>query len=78
MICDILFLQELMLCRSYIHFLYTLSGDFDNASFVCDREPEGIVEGCPVTRLLSCGGNVYISVDDSLIGIIFQMVMTKY
>ena len=44
---DIICLQELMLCRSDLHILNELNDDFENISYVLDREAEGIVEGRP-------------------------------
>ena len=45
--CDIIFLQELLLCRSDLHILDELNNDFENIVFVQDRESAGIVEGSP-------------------------------
>ena len=72
---DVLFLQELLLCKSDLHMLYDLNENFDNAAYVIDRESEGIIEGRPsrgVAILWRKGffANVKpLFIDDSCIGI---------
>lgn len=74
--CDILFLQELMLLKSDVPFLDSLSNEYDNVACVNDRESMGIVEGRPargVAILWKKSLSTTISpliIDDSLIGII--------
>ena len=81
--CDILFLQELMLLKPDVPFLFSLSEEFNNVACVCDREVEGIVEGRPskgVAILYKKYLSSYIScvdVDDSLIGIIVSSGIEK-
>ena len=44
---DILFLQEIMLCKSDLGLLNDFNEDFECVGFVKDRESEGINEGRP-------------------------------
>ena len=44
-ISDVVFLQEIMLCKSDLSFLDCLDDNFEKVAFVNDREQEGIVEG---------------------------------
>ena len=75
---DIVFLQELMLCKSDLCILNNFDSRFEYAAFVQDRESEGINEGRP-----SKGVAIYwrkrlslnitpLIIDDSLIGIILD------
>ena len=72
---DVLFLQELLLCKSDLHILQELSEDFDNVAYVLDRESEGIIEGRPsrgVAILWRKGMSANVKplfIDDSCIGI---------
>ena len=74
--CDILFLEELMLLKPDVPFLFSLSEEFNNVACVCDREGEGIVEGRPskgvaILYKKCLSSNIsHIEIDDSLIGII--------
>ena len=81
--CDIVFLQELLLCRSDLPILDELNNDFENIAFVQDRESDGIMEGRPtrgVAVLWRKSLSSYISpllIDDSVIGIILSNVTSK-
>ena len=72
---DILFLQELLLCKSDLHILQELDKNFDNVAYVMDRESEGIIEGRPSRGVAilwrkSLFPNVKpLIIDDSCIGI---------
>ena len=82
-VADIVCLQEIMLCKSDLHFLNELNKDFDNVAFVMDRESEGIIEGRPsrgVSILWRKSLSKYVSpviVDDSTIGIIITNNMYR-
>ena len=77
--CDIVCLQELMLCKGDQPILNELNDDFENVAFVQDRDSVGIVEGTPtrgVAVLWRKTLSHYISpilIDDSAIGIILSM-----
>ena len=72
---DILFLQELQLCKSDLLILNDLNSDFEVISFVHDRESEGIIEGRPsrgVAILWRSRLSAFVSpliIDDSMIAI---------
>ena len=72
---DILFLQELQLCKSDLPILNDLNNDFEVSAFVHDREAEGIIEGRPsrgVAILWRRGLSAFISpliIDDAMIAI---------
>ena len=74
--CDILFLQEIMLCKSDLALLNDFNKDFENLGYVKDRECEGINEGRPSKgvaiywrRFLSSYVTPLI-IDDSIIGLV--------
>ena len=75
---DIICLQELMLCKSDLHILNELNDNFENISYVLDREAEGIVEGRPtkgVAILWNKSLSSFVSpvmIDDSMIGILLS------
>ena len=73
---DILFLQEIMLCKSDLALLNDFNEDFESVGYVKDRECEGINEGRP-----SKGVAIYwrkslspyavpLLIDDSMIGLV--------
>ena len=76
---DIVFLQEIMLCKSDLTLLDHFNDDFRHFVFVKDREAEGINEGRPskgVAIFWRKNLSQYISpilIDDSVIG----MILTK-
>ena len=80
---DILLLQELQLCKSDLLILNDLNNDFENISFVQDREAEGIIEGRPtkgVAILWRKSLSSFISpliIDDSLIAITISNMKIK-
>ena len=80
---DILFLQELQLFKSDLLVLNDLNDDFENISFVYDREVEGIVEGRPtkgVAILWRKNLSSFISpivIDDSMIAITISNMKMK-
>ena len=80
---DIIFLQELQLCKSDLLMLIDLNNDFENISFVQDREAEGIIEGRPtkgVAILWRKNLSSFISpliIDDSMIAIIISNMKKK-
>ena len=81
--CDIVFLQELLLCKSDLPILEELNDDFENVAFVQDREADGIMEGRPtrgVAILWRKSLSSYVTpllVDDNVIGIILSNVTSK-
>ena len=81
--CDIVLLQELMLCKSDLHILNELNDNFEKIAYVQDRESVGIVEGrptCGVAILWRKSLSPYISpilVDDRVVGIILSNVTSK-
>ena len=81
--CDIIFLQEILLCKSDLPILDELNDDFQKIAYVQDRESAGIIEGRPtrgVAILWRKSLSKYISpllVDDSVIGIILSNVTSK-
>ena len=81
--CDIVFLQELLLCKSDLPILNELSHDFENIAFVQDRESVGIIEGRPtrgVAVLWRKSLSSYVSpllVDDSVIGVILSNASSR-
>ena len=78
--CDIIFLQEILLCKSDLHILDELNDDFQKIAYVQDRESVGIVEGRPtrgVAILWRKSLSHYVTpllIDDSVIGIILSNV----
>ena len=75
---DIVFLQELMLCKSDLCILNDFDSRFEYTAFVQDRESEGINEGRP-SKGVAVYWRKYLSpnitpllIDDSLIGIILN------
>ena len=81
--CDIVFLQELLLCKSDLPILDELNNDFENIAFVQDRESGGIMEGRPTRGVAvlwrkSLSFNISpLLIDDSVIGIILSNVTSK-
>ena len=81
--CDIVLLQELMLCKSDLHILNELNDNFENIAYVQDRESLGIIEGRPtrgVAILWRKSLSPYITpiiVDDTVIGIILSDVTSQ-
>ena len=73
---DILFLQEIMLCRSDLALLNDFNEDFESVGYVKDRECEGINEGRPSKgvaiywrrSLSSCVSPLVV--DDTIIGLV--------
>ena len=81
--CDVVCLQELLLCKSDLPILDELNDDFEKIAYVEDRESAGIIEGRPtrgVAILWRKSLSQYVTpllVDDSAIGIILSNVTSK-
>ena len=75
---DLVFLQELMLCKSDLSLLNNFNKQFQYIAFVQDREAEGINEGRPTKGVAIFYRNTLsrhilpILIDDCIIGVILS------